>query len=103
MFAACLLSLSTGFLSLSLEILWVRLFSYTNHSLPQAFAFVLVFYLLGIALGAHLGKKYCQYSKNLWIVSGFVMLIASLCVASSPFLYALFVHTKYQLAAGAFF
>ena len=56
MFAACFLSFCVGFLSLSQEILWVRLFGFTNESLPQAFAFVLTMYLLGIAFGAMIGR-----------------------------------------------
>ena len=43
------LSLSIGFLSLSEEILWVRVLGFAFETLPFAFAFVLACYLIGIA------------------------------------------------------
>jgi len=46
------LSFLIGFLSLSEEILWVRTVSFAYHTLPPTFSFVLVCYLVGIALGA---------------------------------------------------
>ena len=57
--AARFISFWTGFCSLSLEIAWVRLYGYVNQSTPQAFAYVLAIYLLGIALGAQIGKRVC--------------------------------------------
>ena len=62
--AARFISFWTGFASLSLEIAWVRLFGYANNSTPFAFSFVLAIYLLGIAVGAQLGKRICQRGNN---------------------------------------
>lgn len=101
MFAACLLAFMTGFLSLGLEILWIRLFGFVNHSLPQAFAFVLATYLVGIAIGAHIGKKISQSSLSLWRVSGVVLVISSLADLTSPWLYVQFAHSKWQLIVAA--
>lgn len=95
MLAASLLSFSVGFLSLSLEILWIRLFGFANHSQPQAFAFVLVVYLIGIALGARIGKKYCdQQTSHLWMISGLVLMVSSVVDFCSPWIYAEFVFTS---------
>ncbi len=88
MYPACLLAFCTGFLSLSLEILWVRLFTFANHSLPQAFSFVLVFYLLGIALGAHIGKIFCKGTRNLWTVCGAALILSCLGDFALPWFYA---------------
>jgi spermidine synthase len=99
-FAACLLAFFTGFLSLSQEILWVRLFSFANHSLPQSFAFVLMVYLLGIAIGARIGKWMCGLSVNLWELSGCVLMFASFFDLVSPWFYASFVQTSFQLTLG---
>jgi len=101
MFAACLLSFATGFLSLSLEILWIRLFSFANYSLPQSFAFVLVFYLIGIVCGAGFGKRFCEGDYHLWKVSGIVLLLSSLFDLSSPWLYAFNAFMPLQLVCGA--
>lgn len=57
---AWLLSFGAGFLSLSQEILWVRLVGFVHLGVPQAFSLVLGLYLLGIALGATAGKRLCE-------------------------------------------
>ncbi len=101
MFAACLLSFGAGFLSLSLEILWIRLFSFANYSLPQAFAFVLIFYLIGIACGAGVGKRLCEDNYNLWKISGIVLLFSSLSDLLSPWLYAFNVYLNFPFMCGA--
>ena len=49
---ALLLAFVSGLLSLGMEIVWTRLVSFTHHTVPQSFAYVLFCYLLGIALGA---------------------------------------------------
>ncbi len=91
MIAASFLAFSSGFLSLSLEILWIRLVSFSFHSLPQAFSFVLMLYLLGIAAGALLGKYLCKSGYDLWLVSGVTLMISSLCDFLSPWLYVDYV------------
>lgn len=75
--AARLLSFFTGLLSLSQEILWVRFSGFAYQGAPQAFGIVLGLYLLGIALGAGLGKRYCQGEGNLFQVAGMLLLVAA--------------------------
>lgn len=62
--AARFISFWTGFCSLSLEIAWVRLYGYANQSTPQAFGFVLMVYLMGIAAGAQWGKRICRLNDR---------------------------------------
>lgn len=100
MFAACLLSFTMGLLSLGQEVLWIRLFGFTNESIPQAFAFVLTVYLLGIAVGAHIGKKICDGLYNLWCISGWILLIASFFDFISPWMYVILSHGKGQIIFG---
>lgn len=83
---ARLLSFSVGFLSLSQEILWVRLVGFATGGLPQAFGFVLGSFLVGVALGAMLGKRYCERSKDLTLVAGVVLLIAGIVDLTQPWL-----------------
>lgn len=99
-FSACLLAFMTGLLSLGQEILWVRLFGFTNYSMPQAFAFVLICYLLGIAIGAHLGKELCRKTLNLWRASGTVLIIAAFFDVMSVWIYVIFAHSPWQMAVG---
>lgn len=67
MHAARFISFWTGFCSLSLEIVWIRLYGYANQSTPQAFGFVLAVYLLGIAIGAQWGKRICRLNSRVRI------------------------------------
>lgn len=62
---AWLLSFGAGFLSLSQEILWVRLVGFLQQGVPQAFSWVLGLYLLGIAIGAAAGKRLCETRQDL--------------------------------------
>jgi spermidine synthase len=70
---ALLLAFASGLLSLGMEIIWTRLVSFTHHTVPHSFAYVLFAYLLGIALGAHAGKLVCRRGRGnvgaLWKVA----------------------------------
>lgn len=74
---ARLLSFGVGFLSLAQEILYVRLVGFAYESLPGAFAFVLVFFLLGIALGALAGRRRCARGGDLRVAGGVVLMVAA--------------------------
>ena len=84
--AARFISFWTGFCSLSLEIAWVRLYGYANQSTPQAFAYVLAIYLLGIALGAQIGKRVCQLPlrQDIERVSMLVLLMGAVVAIMAP-------------------
>ncbi|ARB97935.1 spermidine synthase [Neisseria gonorrhoeae] len=55
-----MLSFLSGLLSLGIEVLWVRMFSFAAQSVPQAFSFTLACFLTGIAVGAYFGKRICR-------------------------------------------
>lgn len=75
---ACLLSLIIGFLSLSQEILWVRIVSFISKGLPQSFALVLFCFLIGIAAGAAIGKRFCERRTDLLRTSAMVLAVAAM-------------------------
>lgn len=58
------ISFFSGFSCLALEIVWVRIVSFMNMSAPQAFSFTLAIFLLGIAVGALIGKRLCENLNN---------------------------------------
>lgn len=99
-FSAYFLAFFAGFISLSQEILWVRLFGFANHSIPQAFSYVLIFYLLGIAIGARVGKKICLSKENLWNTSGVILIASSFFDLVSPWIYAGLMQIQLQLIYG---
>jgi len=86
------LALLIGFLSLSEEILWVRVAGFAYRTLPPAFSFVLMFYLLGIATGASLGKYLCGRVKNLYAAAAVLLAVAALLDALTPLIITSYVY-----------
>ena len=78
------LSLLVGFSSLSIEVLWIRIVSFSMLTLPQAFSYVLIIFLFGIAAGSYIGKRLCESVKNdLYAISAIVLVIAAAVDISS--------------------
>jgi hypothetical protein len=78
------LSLMVGFLSLSQEILWVRLVSFNYRGIPHAFSLVLANYLIGIAIGANIGKYFCGKAMDLYQVAALTLLFAGITDILTP-------------------
>jgi spermidine synthase len=57
---AAFVAAASGFIALSYEILWYRLYSYVSWGVPRAFGVLLGAYLLGIAIGAFGIRAYCE-------------------------------------------
>ncbi|MEO7112949.1 MAG: fused MFS/spermidine synthase [Polyangiaceae bacterium] len=81
-------AMTSGFIALSYEILWYRAFAFVSRGLPTVFGLLLAFYLLGIAIGADVSRKYCKDSsegsneRRLRVIAAFmgVASAASFCV-----------------------
>jgi len=56
----------------------MRLLSFSQHGIPQAFSLVLFFFLFGIALGAELGRRVCIRQKNLIFAAAWMLLLAAI-------------------------
>ena len=69
--------MSVGFLSLSQEILWIRLISFILKGVAQSFPLVLFCFLIGIGAGAALGKRFCERGFDLFLTSTVVLLVAA--------------------------
>lgn len=89
---AWILAFFTGFLSLSQEILWVRLVGFETGGIPKSFAFVLGLFLFGVALGASLGKNACnrggshplRFAARALLVGGIVDLLLPRVLGALP-------------------
>lgn len=57
---AWLLAFASGFIALSHEILWYRVYSYASQGAADAFALLLAAYLLGIAAGSYAARALCR-------------------------------------------
>ncbi|MBN6074768.1 fused MFS/spermidine synthase [Aggregatibacter actinomycetemcomitans] len=75
---AIILSFLSGFLSLGLEVIWIRLFGFYGLSLPQIFSLTLALFLLGIACGSLIGKRLCQSEKGTIQYIGYSFLLSSI-------------------------
>lgn len=75
---AALLSFIGGFLSLSIEVIYIRIFGFITHSLPQAFSLTLALFLFGIAIGSLIGKQLCKQELVSIPNIGHVFFIANL-------------------------
>ena len=74
-----IVSFFSGFLSLSQEIIWMRITSFVGMSVPQTFAYTLALFLLGIALGAQVGKNICKRRVEIDIsLLGVILVVAAL-------------------------
>lgn len=90
-----IISFFSGFLSLAQEIIWMRFISFLGMSVPQTFSFTLAIFLIGIAFGAHVGKRICKknrelkidYLGNIFFLAGItdILLIVSVYLASHYF------------------
>ncbi len=74
---AWVMAFGVGFLSLSQEILWIRVVGFVKEGVPQSFALVLTLFLLGVALGAVLGRKACTNSNRKTLIHGIVLIAAA--------------------------
>lgn len=72
-FAVVITALS-GFIALSYELLWYRLFSYASGGTAEAFALLLGAYLYGLATGGVLAHVLCRRSQSarLGLLAGFI-------------------------------
>lgn len=94
------LSFGMGLLSLSQEILWVRLLGFGQQGRPQAFALVLVAFLLGIAAGAVVGRRLCARSPRLLASAARVLCwAAALDIVALQLAVPLLGYTPARLAA----
>jgi spermidine synthase len=80
LFVAC----ASGFVALSYEILWYRLFAFVTEGAPLAFGALLGAYLIGIAFGSFLSRTYCEETsfertrRALWLFLAFANGVAFL-------------------------
>ncbi len=79
-------SFLVGLLSLSEEIVWVRLVSLLLHSIPQAFSYVLLCFIAGIALGSLVAAKRAATRHEPERVLVVLLTISGLSVISMPWI-----------------
>lgn len=95
MAAACI----AGFVSLGYEIVWYRLFSFTNGGEAKSFAYLLGAYLAGIGAGSLVSHRICRPMRN---PRSFALFLASAALGANllgflvgPILFYLVTHTAY--------
>jgi spermidine synthase len=69
---------TTGFISLSYEILWTRILSTYNMSTSQSFALILSGFLLGFSVGSYLISNIIDAIKNLELMFGKISILTAI-------------------------
>ena len=67
--SALIMAFFVGAISLSQEIIWVRILSFSSAGAPTTFAHTLGSFLIGIAIGAMIGRRVCNYQRFSFMVS----------------------------------
>jgi len=80
----------TGFISLSYEVLWVRILSTYGLSTSQAFALIVAGFLLGFSVGAYLVSRVIDRRGRLETLFGYVCILTGLSGALVLFLFRRF-------------
>jgi len=71
-----------GFIALAYEIIWYRLLSFESGSDARVFAYLLGFYLFGIAIGGFLAHRLCS-RPSVRATNGYLRLIAAFVICAS--------------------
>jgi len=80
----------TGFISLSYEVLWVRILSTYGLSTSQAFALIVAGFLLGFSIGSYLVSRTIDRRQGLEVLFGRVCILTALSGALVLFLFRRF-------------
>ena len=75
---AFVLAFFVGVISLSQEIIWVRVLSFSSAGAPTTFAHTLGSYLIGIAIGAMIGRYICNLQRDFFSWSAWMLVLCSL-------------------------
>ena len=70
---ALMLALLTGAISLSQEIIWIRVLGFATASRPETFAHTLGSFLVGIAVGAMIGRRICDSKKDFLLYAALML------------------------------
>ena len=100
---------ASGFIALSYEILWYRLYSFVSWGAPRAFGSLLAAYLFGIAIGSFRARAYCDEQgqpatrARMLVLARFLFLSNMLSFAVAPVrgYAATLTHWLYSLVAVA--
>lgn len=106
---ALFVAAASGFIALSYEILWYRLYSFVSWGAPRAFGSLLAAYLLGIAIGSFRARAYCDEEGHagararMLVLARFLFLSNMLSFVVAPVLgyAATMTHWLYSLFAVA--
>ena len=102
-------SFLSGFLCLAIEIIWIRLISFTGMSAPHSFSYTLGMFLIGIALGALMGREICRTGKvnltsigKIYLLAGIVdVVLLSIAIILAQNEYAQYIFGMFVLISAA--
>lgn len=99
---AWFLSFLTGFVSLSEEVLWIRIVGFAFESTPRAFSLVLTAFLGGLALGALAGKRLSEQKRATPITAAWLLILSGSILFFLPAIVAAANETPLSIIAMLF-
>lgn len=78
--------LLSGMCALAYQVVWARMLSLVFGSTNQAISTVLAVFMLGLALGSHLGGKLSRRGKNLGVIYGVLEIVLGCYALIFPFI-----------------
>jgi spermidine synthase len=102
---AAFVAAASGFIALSYEILWYRLYSFVSWGAPRAFGILLAAYLLGIAVGSFRAGRHSDEAragqKGALVLARYLFVASLLAYLVGPALAYTAVYTHWLFALGA--
>lgn len=89
-FLILLLSGIIGYVSLSQEIIWIRVLSFVTGGKPDVFAFTLGFFLFGIACSSLIAEKVCEKGK----IHPLIFIAAMLTISPVTYYFSIPISSK---------
>ena len=74
---ALIMAFFVGAISLSQEIIWIRILSFSSAGAPTTFAHTLGSFLIGIAIGAMIGRRVCNLQRDFLSWSSWMLVFCS--------------------------
>ncbi|MEO8874926.1 MAG: hypothetical protein ABI461_05000, partial [Polyangiaceae bacterium] len=76
-------AMMSGFIALSYEILWYRVFAFVSRGLPTVFGLLLAFYLFGVAVGSYASRSFTKDTSEAASARGLRIIAAFVGIASA--------------------
>jgi len=79
-----LIAFLSGFLTLCLEVLWIRMFALVLHNSVYSFAVILITFISALALGSFLSNRLCRLKIPTLVILCLLLILSGISAGISP-------------------